>query len=278
MQLKNSTLRIFISLLLLICPIVFYAQKHNYDDKIYKTQNGGMVDNPNGVFTVSPMGQATYEYPIKLAEGTGSICPKLSICYSSSIGEGAFGHGMDLNGLSMISRVPADLAHDGYPGCVDVNTARFALDGTRLIEINRNEDYITYATEVNNYARIRAYGEETSPSSFVMETKDGLTYTFIPDSELANDTCAALFWMLTKVVDTQGNYFTITYSGSFTSLLPSRIDYTGNEKSSLLPDISVRINYTFAYKQAKYICGMKIERDDLISDIIVEKGNKTINL
>ena len=60
MQLKNSTLRIFISLLLLICPIVFYAQKHNYDDKIYKTQNGGMVDNPNGVFTVSPMGQEAF--------------------------------------------------------------------------------------------------------------------------------------------------------------------------------------------------------------------------
>ena len=277
MQVKQNNYRFLCTLLLSLCSLAFYAQKHNYDDKIYQTQNGGMVDSPTGEFTVSPMGQATYEYPIKLPEGTGSISPKLSLCYSSSTRQGSFGYGSDLSGLSMISRVPADMQHDGFPGSVDVNSARFALDGNRLIEIERNEEYITYATENNNYARIRAYGDENSPSYFVMQTKDGLTYTFRSDKELVTDITEALFWVLTKVVDTSGNYFTVEYEGEARDhiIFPKRIDYTGNENNSIGPNVSVRINAGTGYQPVKYVSGIRVG-SKLISSIAVYKDLKPI--
>ena len=277
MQVKQNNYRFLCTLLLSLCSLAFYAQKHNYDDKIYQTQNGGMVDSPTGEFTVSPMGQATYEYPIKLPEGTGSISPKLSLCYSSSTRQGSFGYGSDLSGLSMISRVPADIIHDGFPGSVDINSSRFALDGNRLIEIERNEEYITYATENNNYARIRAYGDENSPSYFVMQTKDGLTYTFRSDKELVTDITEALFWVLTKVVDTSGNYFTVEYEGEARDhiIFPKRIDYTGNENNSIGPNVSVRINAGTGYQPVKYVSGIRVG-SKLISSIAVYKDLKPI--
>ena len=41
MQVKQNNYRFLCTLLLSLCSLAFYAQKHNYDDKIYQTQNGG---------------------------------------------------------------------------------------------------------------------------------------------------------------------------------------------------------------------------------------------
>ena len=275
MLLKKYISQILFSLLLLFCSIYdAYGQKYNYSGKIKGGTSHGIVGAVEGDFSVSPMGQSSYTIPINSPNGTGSISPKLSVCYNSSSGDGLFGHGTDLSGLSMISRVPADMIHDGTPGVVDVNSARFALDGTRLIETDRNSEYITYATEVNNYARIRAYGEENSPSSFVMETKDGLTYTYKPNNELVLGASSALYWMLTKVMDTNGNYFTVTYNGSsiYNEIYPTRIQYTGNEKYSLDPNISIDLSY-YEYNKhqlAQYVSGMPVLRKHVVRNIRIK--------
>lgn len=54
--------------------------------------------------------------------------PSVSVNYSSSTKDGLLGYGFDLTGLSIISRIPSDMFHDGRSTAVDFSCYdQFAL-------------------------------------------------------------------------------------------------------------------------------------------------------
>ena len=239
-----------------------------------------MVGKINADFSVSSSGQAVYEIPLDISGGTGGMSPKLSVTYSSSTGVGLFGYGADLQGLSIISRVPSTLYHDGKSGCVDVNTARFALDGSRLFLMEKKDGNCIYSCENDNYARIIAYGDkEESPSSFEINTKDGLTYLYEPNTKLVTSSSPTLFWVVTKVSDSKGNYFKVSYKGdaSVSEIYPVRIDYTYNDKMALTAYASVQISYTTdSHILTSYIAGLPVKKYHRISSIDMYLGSQII--
>lgn len=78
-----------------------------------QTTPTGLTATIPGSFSVSASGAATYQIPIDLPAGAGGLTPRLSLSYNSLAGVGLAGQGWNLNGLSVITRVGKDIAHDG---------------------------------------------------------------------------------------------------------------------------------------------------------------------
>ena len=245
--------------------------------------SSGYVGRTEGELTVTPLGQANYEIPIPAIPGTGGMVPHLSITYNSSNRSGLLGHGFDLTGLSVIGRVPQNLALDGRVGEVTFTAAdRFALDGARLVVTDSINSLLrVYSTEMKNYARVTAYGPEGDPTSFTVETKDGITYEYAANTRILqpSSTEPGLFWMLTRATDTSGNYFTVTYQGNneYNEIYPTRIDYTGNSAAGLQPYASVRLSYVDRPDTAyTYLCGHVVRHLKCVSTIGIYYGDSMV--
>ena len=244
-KIKNYILLIFVLIVVSLLPLSAYAHEIYTSDQNRFTpendyssflKNSGVVGKIDGDFSVSPSGQALYDIPLQVPTGSGGMSPKLSITYNSSAGVGLLGKGADLHGLSIIGRAPETKFHDGKPGTVELDCDRFSLDGVRLFNIDDNGSYRHYSCENENYSRITAYGPKTNPDSFVVNTKDGLKYLYKPSNVIlkANNSKPSLFWVVTKVSDSVGNYFLVNYKGDAENneIYPSNIDYTYNESNS----------------------------------------------
>ena len=276
-------MRFIYSLLLSLTCISSYGQDIPYSNQIYGGSSNGIVGKIDDEFSVTPNGQTSYEIPIPTVPGTGGMTPKLSVTYNSSTKDGLLGYGFDLTGLPVISRVPKNMHDDGSVGYVSFSSNdRFALDGNRLvlervIGYNRYE----YRTKVNTFSKIVAEGDRYSPTSFTVYTKDGLIYEFKSDNYLLGQSSwtNSVFWFVTKVKDTKGNYFTVTYGGdtSDNDVYPTRIDFTGNDNASLSPYASVRINYTLnSYAPTTYIYGKAVRHGKHISSIGIYYGESPV--
>jgi hypothetical protein len=213
-----------------------------------------------GQFGVSPSGAATYSIPIQVPQGVAGIEPKLALVYNSQAGNGLLGMGWSLAGLSSITRCPRTMAQDGVLGALRYdNSDRYCLDGQRLIAVSGTDgaNGTQYRTEQDQYSKIVSYvaaGTSSGPTSFVVQTKSGLTleYGGTADSRIeaikapgATATWPAGtidIWAQSKVIDKQGNYLTLSYdkNASTGAFAPLRIDYTGNAGQSLSPTASVR--------------------------------------
>ena len=273
-------------LLLLICSLVTIrglAQERLYTDKEHGGTENGVVGKINDEINVSPTGQLSYEIPIPALTGTGGMKPNLSVCYNSSTKNGLAGYGFDLTGLSIISRIPSDRFHDGIATAIDfTRNDHFALDGQRLINnVYTNDTETEYRTENNSFAKILARGKSTNPTSFTVYTKSGLVYEYVTVSKALGkaETDSTLFWLVSKVSDTKGNYFTVTYGGdaSTNDFYPSRIDYTGNATAGLSPYASIRFSYlSNSYSPVTYVNGARVKRSQVLSSIVLYIGNQAV--
>ena len=100
----------------------------------YSTEPGTAVGGMGATFSVSPMGGATFSIPIEMPQGVGGLQPQLSIVYNSQSGNGMCGYGANLAGLSVITRGPKDIYHDGQAqGMKYLADDALYLDGVRLI-------------------------------------------------------------------------------------------------------------------------------------------------
>ena len=244
------------------------------------TQNDYVVGKIDDNFTVTPLGQVNYDIPIPVIPGSGGIAPKLSIVYDSSRKFGLFGYGFDLEGLSIINRTPKNRFNDGVAGVVNFTSSdQLSIDGARMILVGSQTGCHEYRTENNSFSKIMSYGSLADPDSFIVKTKTGLTYLYKSNTDLLNRPSeVGLFWMLTKVSDTMGNYFTVTYEGHDeewnNTIYPVRIDYTGNDQEGFSPYASVRFVYntSVAFKHTTYVSGKWVLRDRYISRIDVYSG------
>ena len=230
-------------------------------------------------YDVTPNGQFHYEMPVSVASGTGGMSPHLSIVYDSSKGTGLLGCGFELSGISLISRAPRNLYRDGKADVIrfDAND-RFMLDGMRLTLVGSTTSQREYRTENNTFARITAEGDKTNPSKFIVHTKDGIIREFTNAKTLNGILENSLYWLETKVSDTKGNYYTISYGSDpeYNEFWPLRIDYTGNEGAGLAPFASVSFSYTASNASVSYISGVKTRRSHAVKSIICKYGEKTV--
>lgn len=261
-----------------------------YPDNIFGGSNNRIVGKINDEFTVTPSGQAAYEIPITVPSGTGGMTPQLSIVYNSSSKEGLLGYGFDLSGLSMINRAPQNLHVDGKITDVDFSDEdRFMLDGSRLIRISpiAQIQNIEYRTENNTFYRITTTGTQESPTAFTVYTKSGLIYEYGSNNSTLKTTTSTnkekpdLFWLLKKVSDTKGNYYTISYerddqNGNYSEYWPMRIDYTGNDNAGLSPYCSIRFSYKDISPSDIYISGTKVRKSKVIETIGVYYSEKKV--
>ena len=91
----------------------------------------------------------------------------------------------------------------------------------------------------------------TGPVWFEVRTKAGQRVEFgnsVDARDLAQGGATVRNWLVNKVSDTKGNYFTITYINDATNgqVYPSRIDYTANDTAGLAAYNSVRFVYDTA--------------------------------
>ena len=264
-------------LLFFICSLLvvnILAQERLFTDKEHGGADNGIFGKVNDEINVSPTGQLSYEIPIPALPGTGGMKPSLSVAYNTSTKNGLAGYGFDLTGLSIISRVPSDRFHDMVSTSIDFTTHdHFALDGQRLINYSYASDTETeYRTENNSFAKILAKGKSTNPTSFKVYTKSGLIYDYVSVAKALGkeESDSTLFWLVSRISDTKGNYMTVTYGGdaSTNDFYPTRVDYTGNESMGLSPYASVRFSHiSNYYTPVTYVNGVRVKRSKILYSV-----------
>lgn len=228
---------------------------------------------------ITPNGQFRYEIPVSVASGSGGMSPHLSIVYDSSKGDGLFGYGFDLSGISMINRAPRSLYRDGKADIIHFDgNDRFMLDGARLTLVNETSGFREYRTENNCFSKIITEGDKANPSKFTVYTKDGLTREYINAKSLNGRGGNNLFWLETKVSDTKGNHYKIFYNSDCDNneFLPEKITYTGNDRAGLEPYAEIRFTYRTCSAACAFISGMNVRKSRVISRIDCKYGEQLV--
>jgi len=162
--------------------------------------------------------------------------PQLSLAYSSQAGNGLIGKGWSIGGLSEIHRCGETIYLDGRKGGVYYNDRdHFCLDGERLIY---DAQTASYRTQHETWQKIiPSGGTPSNPDFFVVYSKDGSRRSYGGIKAAAPYETINRVWALAKVVDSNENYFTVTYGQDSTNggHWPVRIDYTGHPTMSQGP-------------------------------------------
>ncbi len=178
-----------------------------------------MSNSPFGIrqgsFNVNANGTAQYQSKIDLPPGINGLTPELGLVYNHSQGDGSLGVGWSLNGISLISRVAAIMATDGFLGSINYNqNDRFALDGSRLINTSSHSygsSQATYFTEINQWSQIIPTG-----TGFTVYQKNGSKYEYGTktscNSLFSSDGFHIRAWALNTITDPCGNTITLTYT------------------------------------------------------------------
>jgi hypothetical protein len=191
----------------------------------------------SGSLRVTESGAAEYRIPLRVPPGIAGLEPKLALVYNSQAGNGPFGVGWNLEGLSAITRCARTMAQDGARGGVSYDGGdRFCLDGQRLVAIGGayGESETEYRTERESFSKIVSYGQAGSgPAWFKVRTKAGhvMEYGRTEDSRIqAHLKEAVRVWAVNRISDQNGNDLTVAYNedGANGEFYPLRIDYAGN--------------------------------------------------
>ncbi len=270
-------MRIYIYLaVVLTLPVYVHAQTISMDKTPYPEQymggTIGLVGTIGGEFQVSPSGAAQYDVTFDLPEGAGGFSPEIGIAYDSRRGDGVLGHGFYLKGLSMITRTGSDLYHDGSVSSVSMTDAdHFALDGMRLLYKGDN----LYVPELNNLWRIKT-DKSGNPNYFTIENGEGSTmyYGSTMDGRISGRGAGSyLSWLLNKVEDANGNYYTIEYKNALGEFYVDNIKYGGNVAAGVSPAYTLKFTYSPREKCAVfYVLGNHYHTSHLLTSVEVFFG------
>jgi RHS repeat-associated protein len=245
-----------------------------------------------GAFTVSPTGAAHYSIALWSPPGVRGIEPHLSLTYDSREGNGLFGVGWSLAGLSTIEHCNQTIAQDGVGGSPELDTSdRFCVDGNRLRLESPGSTYgadgTTYQTEIADFSRITSHGSGissggTGPSYFTVDLKNGLKYEYghTTDSAIpAFGTASARLWALNRISDRSGNEMRFVYANDSVngSYRISSIDYTYTNAASA----NYHVVFTYESRSSAdgiwtYSIGGKDNEFNRISQISMKSGTATV--
>ena len=210
------------------------------------------VGSPQGVFNVSPLGSATYTVSIEAPQGLTGIQPSIAIVYNSQAGNGIAGYGCYLSGISVITRGPRTIYHDGKAGGIThTKDDAFYLDGQRLVlrEHIEGSDSSVYCLENNPYLRIVLHGLTGGTQSnmwFGGLDADGMRYEYGRlggQQEYFANGFKVNAWYITRVENSVGNYMTYSYMLDNNYLYPLSINYGSNIYSYTGLDNKIELGY-----------------------------------
>lgn len=265
------------------------------------------IGNLSGDLSVNDNGAAIYSLDIPCPSGINGMQPKISLNYNSQSGQGIAGWGWNIGGLSMITRSSENYYFDNNKSSLDLsrvsNTDSYiacplTLDGQRLIRykfvpgMKAFPDKTWYYVE-NDKTTSVLFAESSARTPEITVTvkqKNGITMLYGPlddtlDAEYHVGTGKKynLGWALTCVYDSYGNYIEYSYN---TDNSPSN---SGNTRLSKITygnfnDSPLRIvgQIEFIYKTSsqtnvlKYINGIQITNNNLLSKINVKSGNGSL--
>ena len=176
------------------------------------------------VDTTGFSGEANITIPIAIPPGRANVMPDLKLTYSSSAGNGWIGLGWDI-GIGSIQR-----------------QTRFGLDYNNNNDGNGKSSFVfqspgasgdlvflgsgNYGLKIEtNFARFSYVS-----GAWVVTAKDGTKYYYgtTQDSQQRNSSSQTYKWCLDKILDTNGNFMTISYLSDNGEIYVSEIRYTGN--------------------------------------------------
>ncbi len=195
-----------------------------------------------GVLDVSPTGGATYTMPIEVAQGVMAIQPNIALVYNSQAGNGIAGWGVNISGLSAITRVPRNIYLDGAANGIKNNrTDAYTLDGNRLLVVRTGNFETEYRTEIETFAKIISEGNSgnvNGPELFKVTAKDGTVYEYGTGSGrlsysqlLPYPLLTATYiqvWQLSKVQSPNGQIITYEYENEGLNSYIKKITYGSN--------------------------------------------------
>lgn len=221
------------------------ANEFNYPDvpdtSSYKSEAVGGI---NGTFGVSPTGGATFSIPIEVPLGVGGMQPNLSIVYNSQSGNGIAGWGCNISGLSVITRGPKNIYHDGMAKPLTYMTDdAFYLDGKRLIYYSSGTaglEGTVFYPESDPFTKVIVHGTyNTSTANLWLEVQapDGMKYYYGNTtsgrlSYTSGSSPRIYSWYLDYAEDPLGNTMSYTYSNTDNFMRPNTIIYGTNKNSS----------------------------------------------
>ena len=173
-------------------------------------------------------GSANYQYPLALPPGTGGIAPSVALSYASQAKWSQTGYGWSLLGIDAIARS----TKCGVPTFDERDV--FVWSGQDLI---RDADG-TYHTQKESFARIERLGEGAG-SSWLVTTPNGVQYRYGATGSsriLAHENADVVHrWALDRVMDPNGNYYTIQYlrDDASAAYYPQTFTYTMNDAAPL---------------------------------------------
>ena len=237
-----------------------------------------------GTFAVSASGAATYSIPIWAPPGPRGVQPHIALVYNSQVGNGPFGVGWSLAGLSSIYRCNLTFAQDGTPAPIGLVTSDgYCMDGQRLRLTGGTYGTAgsTYQTEIANFINVTAYGAAgNGPAYFIAQDRNGVKYTYgnTTDSRvLATNSTTALSWQLNEVSDTAGNTMTIAYNTATGSAVPAKISWTPVSYEASTYSYTMTFVYGSNLRpRYKYVAGTQLINSNLTNSITIEYGSSTV--
>ncbi|MCP3940137.1 MAG: hypothetical protein GY710_01465 [Desulfobacteraceae bacterium] len=161
-------------------------------------------------------GAATYSIPVEVLPGRNNLAPNLTLSYNSFSGNGWLGLGWNL-GLPAIQRA-------GKRG-VDYSADDFLAGSDELVQRpDWGPGYYGLKIE-KSFSRYYYDG-----TSWEVTAKNGMRffYGLNQDAVMGKDSNNTFIWLLSRVEDTNGNFFTVTYVRDQGQLYMGSIDYTGH--------------------------------------------------
>jgi len=213
------------------------------------------VGATGGKFSVDQSGNAQYDIPLYAPKGAGGLTPTLGLTYNSSNGDGYFGYGWQLRGLSSISicrkgQEHGDGAGSGGSLTTDPQYTVYCLDGQRLDLISGQNGAAgaLYRLESDNLTEIVIESANTTdgqgslhytvPTVFAAYGKDGTvkhyggsaaTLRYVPGATGGY----TVSWYEYELADASGNSISFNYAAPTPSipaaLSPVSITYIGGE-------------------------------------------------
>ena len=245
-----------------------------------RTLNPGLsVGSTAGSYNVNQCGGLGYTIPITLPPGTNGIKPSLSISYNSFGSNNLVGYGWGISGVSSIDRNKMDFYHNvannqQYQTPLNFTSSDLlTLDGNALTMLTGPQTApVLYSTENDLSIRVTPVYSSGLPSSFIVQTKDGLTmeYGNTADSKfIPNGQTNILSWKVNKISDNYGNYILFQYHNQNGQQYIEKILYTGTANISPYNEI----NFYYDNRQDKnfsFIQGGEVDKNVILREIEIK--------
>jgi len=209
----KKSARILISLIAILCAGIRASAENDDFSRISRSVQS---------FQTEPfLGASSTSIPVSVPPGRKGLQPQINIGYSSAAGNGWLGVGWSLD-FGYIERrtnkgIPKYDTSDIY--CVSFGGINSDLETAGNMP---DEYYPKTTSRVVKFLFKGAYWEACD--------KEGTKYIFGSTADSRIDTPKGTFrWELDKIIDTCGNYLSITYIKDQGQTYPLKIEYAGNE-------------------------------------------------